>query len=232
MKDKVTAIVLAAGSGNRMNSKTKKQFMEIKGKPIIWYSLFAFERSKVEQIILVTGKEDIEYCKKNIVEKYNFSKVTDVVSGGAERYESVYNGLQEVKGNIVLIHDGARPMLTRDIINRCVRGVQKHNACVVGMPVKDTIKIVNSNNIIEGTPDRNKVWITQTPQAFRYEVVKKAYDNMKKVNDTKMTDDSMVVEKYTDYNVHFVKGDYCNIKITTPEDIMLAEVFLSDKDYL
>lgn len=230
MKDKISAIVLAAGSGSRMNSKTKKQFMEIKGKPIIWYSLFAFEQSEVDQIILVTGQDDVEYCKKNIVEKYNLSKVTDIVAGGAERYESVYNGLKAVKGEIVLIHDGARPMITQNIINRCIQGTKEHSACVAGMPVKDTIKIINKDNVIEDTPDRSKVWITQTPQAFKYEVVKNAYDNMKKANETKVTDDSMVVEKYTDYNVHFVEGDYCNIKITTPEDIKLAEVLLGDKN--
>lgn len=232
MKDKVTAIVLAAGSGSRMNSKTKKQFMEIKGKPIIWYSLFAFEKSIVDEIILVTGKDDVEYCKKDIVEKYRFSKVASVVAGGQERYDSVYNGLKEVKGGIVLIHDGARPMISDDIINRCIQGAEQYSACVAGMPVKDTVKIIGKDNIIEDTPDRNKVWITQTPQAFRYEVVKTAYDDMKKSGETNVTDDSMVVEKYTDYDVRFVKGDYCNIKITTPEDIMLAEVLLSTKKEL
>lgn len=213
-----------------MNSKTKKQFMEIKGKPIIWYSLLAFEKSAVDEIILVTGEADIEYCKKDIVEKYNLSKVTKVVAGGKERYDSVYNGLKEVKGDIVLIHDGARPMLTQDVIERCIEGADTYNACVTGMPVKDTVKIVGKENIIEDTPDRSKVWITQTPQAFKYEVVKSAYDNMKASGETNVTDDAMVVEKYTDYNVYFVEGDYCNIKITTPEDIMLAEVLLDQKN--
>lgn len=230
MKDKVTAIVLAAGSGSRMNSKTKKQFMEIKGKPIIWYSLFAFEKSRVNQIILVTGEEDVEYCKKNIVKKYNFSKVTAVIAGGEERYDSVYNGLKEAKCDVVLIHDGARPMLNEDIINRCINGAALYEACVAGMPVKDTVKIVKEDNVIEDTPDRSKVWITQTPQAFKYEVIKTAYDNMKKAEDGNVTDDSMVVELYTDYNVRFVEGDYRNIKITTPEDIMLAEALLGEKN--
>ena len=116
--NKITAIVLAAGSGSRMKSKTKKQFMEIKGKPVIWYSLFEFEKSRVDEIILVTGKEDIDYCKKEIVEKYNLKKIKNVVAGGSERYESVYNGLKEVTGNIVLIHDGARPLINNEIIER------------------------------------------------------------------------------------------------------------------
>lgn len=118
--NKITAIVLAAGSGSRMKSKTKKQFMEIKGKLVIWYSLFEFEKSRVDEIILVTGKEDIDYCKKEIVEKYNLKKIKNVVAGGSERYESVYNGLKEVTGNIVLIHDGARPLINNEIIERSI----------------------------------------------------------------------------------------------------------------
>ena len=119
---KISAIVLAAGKGSRMNSTTKKQFMEMNGKPVIWYSLFAFEIYGVDQIILVTGKEDVEYCRKEIVGKYGFTKVTDIVEGGKERYQSVYNGLKKVTGDIVMIHDGARPLVSGAIIDRCVKG--------------------------------------------------------------------------------------------------------------
>lgn len=224
---KVTAIVLAAGSGSRMKSQTKKQFMELKGKPVIWYSLFAFEQSEVNQIILVTGKEDIEYCKKNIVEKYGLKKVAAIVPGGKERYESVYLGLREAKGEIVLIHDGARPLISGDIIKRCIEGAECYDACVAGMPVKDTIKITKEDNIIDSTPERERVWITQTPQAFKYELIKKAYDNMNKSKSIKVTDDAMVVEKYGSHEVRFVEGSYSNIKITTPEDIALAETLLA-----
>lgn len=227
---KITAIVLAAGSGSRMKSKTKKQFMEIKGRPIIWYSLFAFEQSVVDQIVLVTGESDVEYCRKNIVEKYELKKVDVIVAGGEERYESVYNGLTKAKGDIVLIHDGARPLISDEIINRCIEGTQKYGACVAGMPVKDTIKIIKDNNMIERTPDRANIWITQTPQAFTYELVKNAYDNMKKANLPNVTDDAMVVEQFTNHEVYFVEGAYSNIKITTPEDIVIAEAFISGKE--
>lgn len=227
---KITAIVLAAGNGSRMKNKTKKQFMEIKGKPIIWYSLFAFEQSVVDQIVLVTGESDVEYCRKNIVEKYGFKKVDVIVAGGMERYESVYNGLTKAKGDIVLIHDGARPLISDEIINRCIEGTQKYGACVAGMPVKDTVKIIKENNMIERTPDRANIWITQTPQAFTYELVKKAYDNMKKTNLPNVTDDAMVVEQFTNHEVYFVEGSYRNIKITTPEDIVIAEAFISGKE--
>ena len=229
--NKITAIVLAAGSGSRMKSKTKKQFMEIKGKPVIWYSLFEFEKSRVDEIILVTGKEDIDYCKKEIVEKYNLKKIKNVVAGGSERYESVYNGLKEVTGNIVLIHDGARPLINNEIIERSIEGTIKSDACVVGVPVKDTIKRANKEGYIIDTPNRSDLWITQTPQSFKTDLVKMAYKKMKeeleKGNTTlNITDDAMVVEEFTTNQVRFVQGDYKNIKVTTPEDIDIAELFI------
>ena len=230
--NKITAIVLAAGSGSRMKSKTKKQFMEIKGKPVIWYSLFEFEKSRVDEIILVTGKEDIDYCKKEIVEKYNLKKIKNVVAGGSERYESVYNGLKEVTGNIVLIHDGARPLINNEIIERSIEGTIKSDACVVGVPVKDTIKRANKEGYIIDTPNRSELWITQTPQSFKTDLVKMAYKKMKeeleKGNTTlNITDDAMVVEEFTTNQVRFVQGDYKNIKVTTPEDIDVAELFIA-----
>ena len=229
--NKITAIVLAAGSGSRMKSKTKKQFMEIKGKPVIWYSLFEFEKSRVDEIILVTGKEDIDYCKKEIVEKYNLKKIKNVVAGGSERYESVYNGLKEVTGNIVLIHDGARPLINNEIIERSIEGTIKSDACVVGVPVKDTIKRANKEGYIIDTPNRSELWITQTPQSFKTDLVKMAYKKMKeeleKGNTTlNITDDAMVVEEFTTNQVRFVQGDYKNIKVTTPEYIDIAELFI------
>lgn len=229
--NKITAIVLAAGSGSRMKSKTKKQFMEIKGKPVIWYSLFEFEKSRVDEIILVTGKEDIDYCKKEIVEKYNLKKIKNVVAGGSERYESVYNGLKEVTGNIVLIHDGARPLINNEIIERSIEGTIKSDACVVGVPVKDTIKRANKEGYIIDTPNRSELWITQTPQSFKTDLVKMAYKKMKeeleKGNTTlNITDDAMVEEEFTTNQVRFVQGDYKNIKVTTPEDIDIAELFI------
>lgn len=229
--NKITAIVLAAGSGSRMKNKTKKQFMEIKGKPVIWYSLFEFEKSRVDEIILVTGKEDIDYCKKEIVEKYNLKKIKNVVAGGSERYESVYNGLKEVTGNIVLIHDGARPLINNEIIERSIEGTIKSDTCVVGVPVKDTIKRADKEGYIIDTPNRSELWITQTPQSFKTDLVKMAYKKMKeeleKGNTTlNITDDAMVVEEFTTNQVRFVQGDYKNIKVTTPEDIDIAELFI------
>lgn len=234
---KVTAIILAAGSGSRMQSNEKKQFMKINGKPILWYSLDAFEKSPVDEMILVTSKDDIAYCKTEIVLKYGFKKVREIVAGGKERFNSVYNGLKAASGDIVLIHDGARPMITEDIIRRNIEEVKVNKACVTGVPVKDTIKIVEERRVLE-TPKRDSLWITQTPQSFETLLIKDAYEKMMKQNERTVagntateknidvTDDAMVAEKYSDVSVHFVMGDYKNIKITTLEDIVIAEAFL------
>ncbi len=223
---KISAIVLAAGNGSRMKSETKKQFIELEGMPIVCYSLETFENSQVDEIILVTNSDAIDYCKNEIVEKYNYAKVKDIVAGGSERYESVYNGLKKVTGDIVLIHDGARPLITQDIIDRSIDGVKQHNCCVVGVPVKDTIKIADENRLIEDTPNRNKLWITQTPQSFYTNIVKSAYEAMLENKSGVITDDAMVVEKYSEEKVYFVEGDYANIKVTTPEDIPVAKALL------
>ena len=226
MSGKISAIVLAAGNGRRMNSKTKKQYIMIKGKPVLWYSLFAFEQSKTDEVILVTSKDDIEYCQNEIVDKYNLKKVKKIVEGGAERYNSVYNGLKEATGDIVLIHDGARPMDNRKIIEECIAGAESYKACVAAVRVKDTIKISTKDNIIDGTPDRNTLWSIQTPQAFSTSLVKEAYEKMMQDQEKNITDDAMVVEEYSNFKVKIVEGDYKNIKITTPEDIYIAEMFL------
>jgi 2-C-methyl-D-erythritol 4-phosphate cytidylyltransferase len=227
MTEKISAIVLAAGTGSRMNSKTKKQYMNLNGKPVLWYSLFQFEKSNVDEIILVTSEEDIEFCKKEIVDKYHLTKIKHIISGGKERYNSVYNGLSKVTGKIVLIHDGARPLVNREIIENCIRETKKSGACVAGVPVKDTIKVVGEDRIIERTPYRNSLWITQTPQSFEKELIKTAYHKMMSEENISVTDDAMVVEQFTDNKVRFVQGSYTNIKITTPEDIELAELLLS-----
>ena len=227
MKPKVTAIVLAAGKGSRMNSEIPKQYLPLLEKPVLFYSLKAFEESEADEIILVTGSEEREYCKKEIIEKYQIGKVSDVVAGGAERYHSVHCGLLAAEGaDYVLIHDGARPLIQASEINAAIETVKKQGACVVGMPVKDTIQLVSTDNIIEETPVRSRVWMAQTPQCFSYELALSSYAKAIEANDTSLTDDAMVVRKYGDENVAMIEGSYENIKVTTPEDIALAELFL------
>ena len=227
MKAKVTAIVLAAGKGSRMNSDIPKQYLTLLGKPVLFYSLNAFEESDVDEIILVTGSGEQEYCKKEIVEKYQFNKVTHIVEGGAERYHSVHNGLLSAKDvEYVLIHDGARPLISVEVINKAIENVKKTDACVVGMPVKDTIQIVDNDGAIESTPDRRRTWIAQTPQCFSFELALSSYNKAIESRDASITDDAMVVRKYGNASVMMLEGGYENIKVTTPEDIPMAECFL------
>lgn len=230
-KQPCTAIVLAAGSGKRMGTKVQKQYLELAGKPILYYSLQAFEDSPlIDDIILVTGKEEIAYCKEEIVEKYQIKKVRKIVAGGKERYHSVHNGLQEVDfGGYVFIHDGARPFVTNEIIEAAYHEVVKCRACVVGMPVKDTIKIADEEGYIAQTPNRAFVWQIQTPQVFETELVKEAYAKLMEQPDVNVTDDAQVVESMMYEDVKLVKGSYENIKITTPEDLEIANIFVQKK---
>lgn len=226
---KNVAIVLSAGRGTRMNSDVPKQYMELEGKPVLYYSLKAMEDSFIDEIILVAGADDISYCKEEIVAKYNLSKVKAVVAGGKERYHSVWNGLRCVAdADYVFIHDGARPVLKEDVLLRALDGAKECDACVVGVPVKDTIKIVDEEGLVTETPPRNRMFQVQTPQVFKYPLIRSAYERLQKEETALLekgvaiTDDAMVVELLTDTKVKIVMGSYENIKITTPEDLVLA----------
>lgn len=228
MSKKHTAIVLAAGKGSRMQSAVPKQYLELCGKPVLYYSLAAFEESFVDEIILVTGKDDISYCKEQIVERYGFQKVTKIIDGGAERYLSVYQGLLAAEeADYVYIHDGARPFVDAAILSDAKACVEQYQACVAGMPVKDTIKIVDAEDFAKETPERKYVWQVQTPQVFSYALVREAYDMLMKDQDVySVTDDAMVVETMLNYPVKLFQASYKNIKITTPEDLQIAELFV------
>lgn len=234
MKDRETvAIVLAAGRGSRMESHIPKQYLMLRDRPVLYYSLQAFQNSFINRIILVTGSDEIEYCQKELVEKYQFTKVTDIISGGKERYHSVYHGLCAAGTcDYVFIHDGARPFVTEEILQRSYQAVKEYGACAVGMPVKDTIKISNDSGFSKETPNRDHVWMIQTPQVFACDLIRNAYDRMIREEEKllsaqiKITDDAMVMEQFTDHPVKFVEGSYSNIKITTPEDLKMAELLL------
>lgn len=222
------AIVLAAGKGKRMGTEMPKQFLNIHEKPVLYYSLKVFQDSDaIDEVILVIGKEYQEYCREFILQPYGLTKVTKMVEGGAERYDSVYAGLKACDDDCdyVFIHDGARPFVTSEIIDRCVEAVKEYSACVVGMPAKDTIKIADENGFVEATPSREKVWLVQTPQVFDYKLVYQAYTKMIASGAVGITDDAMVVEAFSEQKVKLVPGSYENIKITTPEDIKVAQIF-------
>lgn len=227
---KVTAIVLAAGQGKRMNSNIQKQFMLINEYPVLYYSLKAFEDSSVDDVIVVTGAADIEYLKAEIIDKYSFLKVKAVVAGGRERYDSVYNGLEAADCEYVLIHDGARPLINTDIIERIIAEVKEYDACTAGMPVKDTIKVCDSAGMVVSTPPRNSVWQVQTPQAFKYELIRLAHEKLRsgQAESDRVTDDSMLVEELMRHPVKLVLGSYSNMKVTTPEDIIIAGALLKE----
>ena len=223
-----TAIVLAAGQGKRMHSKIQKQFLEIGGKPVLYYSLHCFQESPlIRDIILVTGEEMISDCEQEIVKKDGFSKVRKVTAGGKERYDSVYAGLLCCQDtDYVYIHDGARPFITEEMVQRGYEAVKRNNACVMGMPSKDTVKLADSSGYVKETPDRKIVWNIQTPQIFSYDLIRGAYESIRKKDMTGVTDDAMVVEQETGTKILLVEGSYQNIKITTPEDLAIAEAFL------
>ncbi len=229
MAEKITAIILAGGSGKRMNSTVPKQYMTLAGKPLLYHALRAFEESEVTDIVLVTGRGEQEYCRRELIEKYNISKLSALAEGGKERYHSVYAGLLAADGaDYVLIHDGARPLVTAELISRSIEAAKKWSACVAGMPVKDTIKIVGEDGFATETPDRGKLWQIQTPQSFSYAMIMDAYQKLMAIGDDSVTDDAMVLEKMTKHRVRLIEGDYRNIKVTTPEDMCVAEAYLKD----
>ena len=226
----VSAIILAAGSGSRMKSDKAKQYIEINGKPLLYYSLKVFDASVVDEIILVTRPKDIDYVKEEIVDKFGFHKVRKVVPGGRERFESVSKGIRACDkiNKIIMIHDAARPCITNRMILDSISGARRYKACTVAMPVKDTIKIVDENEFGVETPDRRTLYQIQTPQTFDRKTIEEAYNRLRASGDTDITDDTMVVERYLDIQSKMIEGSYENIKVTTPEDVKLAEIYLSN----
>ena len=228
---RTAAIVLAAGQGKRMKSSVQKQFMELAGKPLIVYALQRFEESEIDEIILVTGEESVSYCREKIVEAFHFQKVTDVVAGGKERYHSVYAGLKALDGrgiSHVLIHDGARPLVTAEIIDEAILQASACGAAAPAVPVKETVKLASGGRV-EHTPDRSALFVVQTPQVFDAKLIKKAYAMLMEQKVITVTDDAMVAEQMPGITVRLFFGSYENIKITTPEDLDIAEVFLKRK---
>lgn len=233
-ESRTTAIVLAAGQGKRMHSNVRKQYLLIQGRPVLYYSLKAFEDSMIDDIVLVVGEGEEEYCETQIVKKFGFCKVRAITQGGKERYHSVACGIRAIDWDCdyVFIHDGARPFVDDEIIQRAFFEVKASKACVVGMPVKDTIKISDQNGYVADTPARSLVWQIQTPQVFDKELISCAYQKLL-ANEEKLasagvtvTDDAMVVEYFMNTPVKLVQGSYENMKITTPEDLEIAEIFL------
>ena len=258
------AIVLAGGRGTRMGTDIPKQFLELGGRPLIWYTLDAFERSEAEVIVLVVPPGSGEGFGMKLAEEFGFRKVLASAEGGRERYDSVYAGLKalselinkEEKGKdsfsgnedggaegsaflpedewLLAIQDGARCMVTPELIARGYADAGRYGASVIAVPSKDTVKISSADGFSEGTPDRSTLWIVQTPQTFRLPLIRHAYDVMMSdsANQKGITDDAMAVERFTGTRVRLTMGDYRNIKVTTAEDLETARLYLAlDKNH-
>lgn len=226
---KVTAIIAAGGSGARMKDPGGKLFIELCGDPILALTIGAVGSSEiVDDIILTVPLDQIERVK-TLVEKYSFKKVRHIIEGGATRQDSVYNGIQVVSPDtdILIVHDGARPFITKEIILEAVSETRAYKAVIVGMPVKDTIKTVKDDRLVTNTLDRELLWQVQTPQVFDLALIKEAYERAKRMG-IKATDDARLVERLGE-PVKMIQGSYENIKITTPEDITIAEAILRSR---
>lgn len=232
---KTLGIVLAAGQGKRMNAAISKQYLEVKGIPVIVYTLEKFlGASSIDHVIVVVSSGSMEYMKVDILDKYfhNKQERITVLEGGKERYNSVYAALESgIDGfETVLIHDGARPLISCEIIDRVVEELKTADACIVGVRAKDTFKLVDGQGVIQSTLNRQNLFSIQTPQGFKKNVILEAYrKGIDQASTRAVTDDSMMVELFTSYSVKVIEGDYTNIKITTPEDLLLMEQLLNEK---
>lgn len=227
---KIGVVIPAAGSGSRFGSSQPKQFLLLDGKPIVQHAIEKFQlTSEVDCIVLVVAKNDMDFFN-HLVDTNKFSKVFDIIPGGKQRQDSVWNGLERLKNkniSIAVVHDAVRPFVTTEIIRRVIRVASDYGGAITAIPPKDTIKIANGEGIVQSTIDRERAWIVQTPQAFRFEILYKAYETA--YSDSYFgTDDASLVERLM-VNVKIIEGSYDNIKVTTPEDMELAQLIIKRK---
>ena len=228
MADNLRVVIAAAGQGSRMGIKTNKQFIMLNNKPVIAYSLDFFEKQdSVDEIVVVTSAKELEYCRHEIIEKNKYRKVSAVLVGGQQRQDSVWAALQYLgpDTDFVAVHDGARPLLSADVLSRLLAEAEEWGAAIPGVPSRDTIKMVNKDSFVRQTLDRNVIYSIQTPQVFKFKELFTAY----KYADEEgfyATDDAALFEKYIG-QVKVVEGDYDNIKITTPLDLIIVQNLLT-----
>jgi len=218
-----SVIVPAAGQGRRMNSSISKQYLTLHGKPILAYTLDAFEKcSLINEIILVVNKNEFEICEQQVLKPYHYTKVK-MVKGGNTRQQSVYAGLETVNpgADMVMVHDGARPLIQEAIIIKSINETIEHQATVVGVPAKNTIKVINASGFVEYTPNRDYLVEIQTPQTFEHQLLRSAHKKAVEEG-VEGTDDAFLVERLS-HPIKIVTGHYTNIKITTPEDLIIGE---------
>ncbi|MEN6325572.1 MAG: 2-C-methyl-D-erythritol 4-phosphate cytidylyltransferase [Syntrophomonas sp.] len=229
MDDNLRVVIAAAGAGTRMGKKINKQYMLLKSRPLLTYSLDVFEKSPlVEEMVIVAHPQEVEYCEREIVKKYGYKKVNKVVAGGKERQDSIWAGLKQLGQDtaFVAVHDGARPFISSMLIEELLQKAQEWGAAIPGVAVKDTLKHVDRDGFVRQTLDRESIIVVQTPQIFKYAELCEAYTNAYEEG-LIVTDDAGLFEKYIG-RVKVVTGDYFNIKITTPEDMLIAKSLVRD----
>jgi 2-C-methyl-D-erythritol 4-phosphate cytidylyltransferase len=228
--NKVAVLIPAAGMGKRMAKDRQKQFLVFGDMPVLAHTLKVFEGiDEVNEIIIIVPRGEEEFCLTNIVERYKIHKVTKVIAGGKERQDSVYNGLKLLSDDtaFVIVHDGVRPFISKDIIRKSIELAKEADGVVAGVPAKDTIKRVSNDMFVEATMNRQHLWLIQTPQTFKYKIINEAY-NKAYINDYYGTDDASLVERLG-YKIKVIMDNYENIKITTPEDMLFAEIIYKSR---
>ena len=229
MNSKVCTLIPAAGKGSRMAHSLKKPYLKLATKPILAHTIQRFEQNTaVDAIFVIVDEGDFSECRTTVLEPYPFTKVQKLVAGGETRQRSVYNGLRTLSADVdfVIVHDGVRPFVTDETIFACLAAAEEYGAAVAAVPVKDTIKVADENCFITQTPEREKLWAVQTPQVFRKSVLQEAHQAAQEHQLTG-TDDAALVEQLG-FPVKLVMGSYANLKITTPVDLRVAELLLSD----
>lgn len=250
---RTAAVIVAAGKGLRMGGDIPKQYLPLAGRPVLAHTLAAFENSSVDEIVVVCGEGDEEHVRSEIAEKYGITKLSAVVRGGRERFDSSYRGILRALGlgsdgctssgsdvTHVLIHDGVRCLITPEDIDRVIASLTESPAVIPAVPVKDTVRRISTLGIMDDTRSldvvpRSDLVLVQTPQAFEASLLMEAYSRFYGEAEedpsilTGITDDAMLIERYTTAAVKIVSGSYRNIKITTPEDLIVAEAYLNRK---
>lgn len=227
------AVILAAGSGRRMNAPVAKQFLDLMGSPVFLHSVRIFDKV-ADKIVLVTSPDAVEYCRGLLAEESLHAQIV-VIAGKSERFLSSMEGIKAASDcDLIVIHDAARACVSMEVIKNSIVSAKKYGSGVAAVPLKDTVKVADENGMVLSTPDRSTLRIIQTPQTFKQKVICEAYEHLSNIIETKglqaadpITDDAMVVEQFTDHHVYLSEGSYENIKLTTPEDMTAAQGILS-----
>ena len=222
------AIIVSAGKGVRMNRSTPKQYLLLQGRPVLCHTVMAFSKCpEVDKIALVVPEKDIQYCQEQLLSGLRIDTPVNVLAGGKRRQDSVFNGILSIddRDSIVVVHDGVRPLIRPKMISRCINKAKTSGACILGLPLQDTLKMVDCDSLIQRTINRGGLWTAQTPQAFHYQLIRDAHDAAAKAG-VETTDDAALLERMG-FPVNILLGTKDNLKITTNDDLILADVILS-----